>query len=342
MMNQSFKAQASPNVMGPIRQVFRGNDNAGLLILLAVFCVGFSVLLPGRFATQDTLSSILFQLPEFGLLALAMLLPLLSGGINLSIIASANMAALTMAWVLTQGAGILGGSPFVVICVALLAGFALSLVVGAITGYLVANVSAHPILVTLGAMSVVNGACIWLTRGKPIAGFPAEFQLLGSLVVLGIPLPFWIFVAATVAVGLFLSRTRHGVAVYMVGSNLEATRYSGVDTHRVLIGVYTISTLLCWVGAILMMARFNSASAGYAQSYLLVTVLAAILGGVDPFGGFGKVSGLFIALLILQVISSGLNLLGVNPQLTQAMWGTTMILVMGARFLLSRHRKPGK
>jgi len=325
-----------------LRHQFRSNGNSGLLVLLAALCIGFSVLLPGRFATNDTLTSILFQLPELGLLALAMLLPLLSGGINLSIIASTNMAALLMAWILTHGADALGGNPVVVIVVALLAGAALSLVVGAITGYLVATVNAHPILVTLGAMSIVNGACVWLTRGKPIAGFPEQFQLLGSTILLGIPLPFWIFMAATVAVGLYLTRTRFGVAVHMVGSNLEATRYSGVDTRRVLIGVYTISTLLCWVAAILMMARFNSASAGYAQSYLLVTVLAAILGGVDPFGGFGKVSGLFIALLILQVISSGLNLTGVNPQLTQAMWGATMILVMAVRFLLARHRTPGK
>ncbi|MGC8159825.1 ABC transporter permease, partial [Salmonella enterica] len=85
--------------------------------------------------------------------------------------------------------------------------------------------------------------------------------------------------------------------------------------RRVLIGVYTLSTLLCWIAAVLMMARFNSASAGYAQSYLLVTVLAAILGGTDPMGGFGRVSGLFVALLILQVLSSGVNLLGANAQL---------------------------
>ena len=343
-MTQSLSAKAEPTALGPLRQMFRGHDNGtfGLLILLAVLCIGFSLLLPGRFATHDTLTSILFQLPEFGLLALAMLLPLLSGGINLSIIASTNMAALAMAWVLTHGIGQFGGSPALVIVAALAAGFALSLLVGLITGWLVATVNAHPILVTLGAMSVVNGACVWLTRGKPIAGFPEEFQWLGSTIFLGIPLPFWIFIAATVAVGLYLSRTRHGVAVYMVGSNLEATRYSGVDTRRVLIGIYTISTLLCWVAGILMMARFNSASAGYAQSYLLVTVLAAILGGIDPFGGFGKVSGLFVALLILQVISSGLNLLGVNPQLTQAMWGATMILVMAARFVLTHRRNPAK
>jgi simple sugar transport system permease protein len=340
IMDQVISAKADSSSFPALRQAFGSHDynNVGLLILLAALCIGFSVALPGLFATRDTLSSILFQLPEFGLLALAMLLPLLSGGINLSIIASANMSALSMAWMLTHGFGPLVGHTVAIIVVALAAGFALSLVVGVITGYLVATVNAHPILVTLGAMSIVNGACVWLTRGKPIAGFPEEFQLLGSTVLLGVPLPFWIFLAATVIVGLYLSQTRHGVAVYMIGSNLKATRYSGVDTRRVLIAVYTISALLCWVAAILMMARFNSASAGYAQSYLLITVLAAVLGGVDPFGGFGKVSGLFIALLILQVISSGLNLLGVTPQLTQAMWGGTMILVMAVRFALQRNR----
>lgn len=341
-MIRSTQAGANSGPLSNWRSFLRGSDNAGLLLLLGALCLGFTLLLPGRFATQNTLTSILLQLPEFGLLALAMLLPLLSGGINLSIIASTNMAALLMAWGLTHGVSMLGGEPAVVIGIALLAGLALSVLVGCITGYLVATINAHPILVTLGAMSVIQGVCVWLTRGRPIAGFPPEFQALGSAVLLGIPLPFWIFVAATVVVGLYLSRTRHGVAVFMVGSNLEATRYSGIDTRKVLIGVYTISTVLCWVAAILMMARFNSASAGYAQSYLLITVLAAILGGVDPFGGFGKVSGLFIALLILQVISSGLNLLGVNPQLTQAMWGGTMILVMLVRFLISRYRPPGR
>lgn len=220
---------------------------------------------------------------------------------------------------------------------ALLAGLVAVVLVGAITGYLVATLNTHPILVTLGTMSIISGTCVWLTRGKPIAGFPDVMQSIGNSVVLGIPLPFWIFTAATVGVGLLLSRTRFGISVYMVGSNLEATRYSGINTRNVLIGIYTASSVMCWLAAILMMARFNSASAGYAASYLLITVLAAILGGVDPNGGFGKVSGLFIALLVLQVISSGLNLLGVNTQLTQAMWGGTMIVVMVLRYVIGRY-----
>ena len=98
---------------------------------------------------------------------------------------------------------------------------------------------------------------------------------------------------------------------------------------------YTLSSVLCFVAACLMLARFNSASAAYAQSYLLVTILAAVLGGVvDPFGGFGRISGLMLALVVLQVISSGCNLLGLSQHLTLAIWGLTLIGVMGIKFLV--------
>jgi simple sugar transport system permease protein len=80
-----------------------------------------------------------------------------------------------------------------------------------------------------------------------------------------------------------------------------------------------------------MMARFNSAGADIAQSYLLITILAAILGGVDPYGGFGEVGGLFVALCILQVVASGFNLMNVSPHLALASWGLILLLVMAVK-----------
>ena len=146
----------------------------------------------------------------------------------------------------------------------------------------------------------------------------------------GVPVPFLVFLPPSGGRAR-PPRTAFGISVYMIGSNLEATRYSGIDTRRVLIGVYTLSSVLCFVAACLMLARFNSASAGYAQSYLLITILAAVLGGVDPFGGFGRISGLLLALVVLQVISSGCNLLGLSQHLTLAIWGLTLIAVMGVK-----------
>jgi simple sugar transport system permease protein len=87
-----------------------------------------------------------------------------------------------------------------------------------------------------------------------------------------------------------------------------------------------------------MISRFNSAKSGYGDAYLLITILAAVLGGTDAYGGFGRVSGLVLALVILQFISSGLNLIGVSAFFTLSIWGLIMILVMAANFFSRRYQ----
>jgi ribose/xylose/arabinose/galactoside ABC-type transport system permease subunit len=145
--------------------------------------------------------------------------------------------------------------------------------------------------------------------------------------VAGVPVALLIFLALCVPIAVLLNKSPFGHKIYMIGSSEKATRYSGVDTRRVLLGVYVLSSLLAVVAALVMMARFNSANAAYGESYLLVTILAAVLGGVDPFGGFGKVGGLIMALILLQVISSAFNLLDFSPFLTVAIWGALIIVV---------------
>jgi len=151
--------------------------------------------------------------------------------------------------------------------------------------------------------------------------------------VLGVPMAVIVFALCAAPLALLLNRTPFGIAIYMIGSNERSTRFSGIDTRRVLLRVYVLSSLLCGVAALVMMSRFNSANAAYGESYLLITILAAVLGGVDPFGGFGRVMGLVLALIILQVISSGLNLLGLSAHLTLAIWGAILILVMAVGYL---------
>lgn len=337
MQDRAASLARDPSGLTRLARAALPGGSLGLLALLAGLVLLFSLLLPQSFPTFGTLQSMMFQLPELGVLALAMVIPLISGGLNLAIIATTNQCALLMAWLMKTLAPAGAGSPEIAlaIVVALVAGFLLATAIGLVTGFLVATMGVHPILVTLGTMSLIDGVSIWLTRGTVVSGFPTAFQWLGNGVILGVPVPFLVLVLAAVAVGLVLSRTAFGVSVYMVGSNLAATRYSGIDTRRVIIGIYTLSSILCFVAACLIMARFNSASAGYAQSYLLITILAAVLGGVDPMGGFGRISGLILALIVLQVISSGCNLLGLSQHLTLAIWGLTLIAVMGVKFLVA-------
>ena len=299
---------------------------AGLFVLMvAAACLA----VPG-FASPGTLLSVMFQMPELGLLSLAMVVPLISGGLNLAIIATANQAALLMATVMKLA--VASGTPVgLAIALALLAGLALCLLIGVATGALVAYTGVHPILVTLGTRSLIEGISIYLTRGTVVSGLPEQFSAAGNAVVGGVPVPFMVLIVAAVAVAILLRRTVFGVSVFMVGSNIEATRYSAIDTRRVLVGVYVASSVLCFVAGCLMLARFNSASAEYAQSYLLVTILAAVLGGVDPFGGFGRVAGLMLALAILQIIASGANLLGLSDYLKLTIWGLVLIAVIAAQ-----------
>jgi len=332
--NISFKAKTDNR-----QRLKIDNTTFGLSLLLLVVITGFSLAMPGRFFNDSTFMSVAFQLPELGLLTLAMFIPILSGGLNLCIIATANLTSLLMAWVfltcLPPDAGMVMQAVWLTL--ALVGAMILALVIGMLTGALVAYVGAHPILVTLATMTMVNGVGIYLSRGAAISGMPDIVRFIGAETLLGVPVPLIIFLLTAVLVAVFLERTRLGKYVYMSGSNINATHFSGVNTHRVLIAIYVISSMLCVIAGLIMMARFNSARMGYGDSYLLLTVLAIILGGTDPNGGFGKVAGVVLSLIVLQVISTGLNLMNVSPHFSLAMWGAVLMVVLAVKIFRSRY-----
>jgi simple sugar transport system permease protein len=311
--------------------------NARLALLIVVLLIGFGLLIGDRLFSAAALQSMAYQLPELGILSLAMMITLLSGGINLAVIATANLCALTMAYVLTRFVPGTEGAAWVFWqAAALAAGFAVAAAIGLLNGVVIAYLRVSPILATLGTMTLVKGISIGTTRGNVISGFPDPIVFIGNGAVFGVPVALLVFAAVAVPLAVMLGRTPLGTAIYMIGSNERATRFSGIDTRRVIIKVYLISSLLAAVGAVVMMARFNSANASYGESYLLVTILAAVLGGINPMGGFGKVGGLVLALIMLQIISSAFNLLNFSPFLTLAIWGGILVAVTGVTQLRER------
>lgn len=312
-----------------------GNEVLGLLGFLFMVILGFS-LVTDRFLSLANFNSIAFQLPVLGLLTLAMLAPIISGGLNLAIIFTANISGLTLASILNHYGG--PEAPFWAFVLGGIAALAVGTIFGFVTGAVIAYVGAHPILVSLAMMIFLRGLGEFLTRGGDISGFPDYLRPIGHGFVAGNPVPLLIFGAVALAMHVLLSHTRHGFAVYMLGSNIEATRYSGVHTRRTLTLIYTISGFICALAGIVMLTRFNSVRVGHGEALLLVTVLACFLGGVDPFGGFGRVLPVVLALVILQVLSSGLNLIGANQHLSTAVWGLFLIGVMVARHLIGRLR----
>jgi simple sugar transport system permease protein len=301
---------------------------ATLAVLLLALWAVFAIAIGDRFFSVNTLQSMAFQMPELGILSLAMMLALLSGGLNLSIIATANLTGLTIAFVLTRTIPGSEGMAWVgwqVLAIA--SGFAVAALVGLVNGFVIAYLGVSPILATLGTMTACKGLAIGLTHGNVISGFPDPIVFIGNGTVFGVPFALIVLALCALPVAIMLNATPFGAKIYMIGSNEKATRYSGVDTRAILLKLYVLSSLLAGVAAVVMLARFNSANAAYGESYLLVTILAAVLGGVDPFGGFGKVGGLMLALTILQVISSAFNLLNLSQFLTLAIWGGILIAV---------------
>lgn len=300
-----------------------------LAMVLGVATALLAVLTGGKLLVLGSVESMAFQMPLLGVLALAQMLPMLTGGIDLSIISTANFAGITAALILKQVPA------WYATPAAILAALGGALGVGALNGGVVAGAGVSPIIATLATMILVKGVALVVTRGYVLSGFPAPFLVLGGGSVLGIPVPFLLLAACGALMALTLARAPFGIVEYMMGSNPTATRFSGIHTRAMLFRTYLISSFLAGVAGLIMIARFNAAQADYGSSFLLLTVLTCVLGGVDPSGGVGTAFGLGIAVVILQVVATGFNLLGLSAHLANALWGIILILVVVLRRTLS-------
>jgi len=310
-------------------------DISALPWLLFAAVTVMTIATRGRFLRAGNMANILAQTPELGLLSLAMMLAMVTAGINLSIISTANLSAVIMALIFTR---LMPPEPTAGIAIAFVAfaivtGIVASAILGMFNGYLIGYLEVPAVLTTLGTMILYEGITLAITKGYVISGMPRQLVIIGNARLLGIPFQMYVFALAAIAVAIVIRRRPYGIQLYFTGSNPIATGFSGIDVKKVLMKTYILSGILSGIAAVVLLARFNSANARTGSSLLLSTVLICMLGGTDPFGGFGKVGGLVLALFILQMVTSGLNLLGVSSFATVAIWGMMLIGVMLYRYL---------
>lgn len=333
----------------PKTSTWRQAPEFRLAIIAVVVFALMGILSPERFLSEQNLTSMAFQFPEFAILALAITLVMMTGGIDLSVVGIANLSAVVAALILTEFAG-----PDLPLQASLLwLGFALgaSLLIGAMAGLLngtlVAFLGLPPILATLGSGLVFTGFAIALTGGSAVMGFPEVVAWIGNSQMLGLPTPLLIFIMLAVALHFLMTRTAFGIRISMFGTNPLAALYAAVDVKGMLLKVYMLSGLFASVAGMVIMSRANSAKADYGSSYLLLSVLIAVLGGVNPYGGYGRVVGVVLAVLSMQFLSSGLNMLQVSNFARELIWGALLLFVMTTnttfwntfRLPLARHKK---
>lgn len=309
----------------PVQRLVSSPEGRLAVIAVAVFVL-MAALSPDRFLSLQNLTSMAFQFPEFAILALAMTLTMLTGGIDLSVVGVANLSAIVAALIMTRLTGSSDGT--VVFLVALCAALAMGMAAGLFNGLLVAKLGLPAILATLGSGLIFTGFAIALTGGSAVMGLPAAAAWIGNSTILGIPTPLILFALLAVGLSLVLTRTAFGVKVRMFGANPLAARFAAMNIDAMLIKVYVASGTLAAIAGMVVMSRANSAKADYGSSYLLLAVLIAILGGVNPYGGYGKIIGVVLAVLSMQFLSSGLNMVGVSNFARELIWGSLLIFVM--------------
>lgn len=302
-----------------------------LLVNLAVIVVA-TAWSQGQFIGVDNLQSMAGQLPEVGLLAIGVMLTMISGngGIDLSGAAMANLAgvvgALLAPWLVSPD-----DAPFLFTAVFAAIALLTGIVGGAFNGLLIAKLQLTPILATLGTQLLFTGVAVVLTNGSTVRlGYVEPLSAIGNDTALGLPIGFLAFLAATLLIGLVLARSRYGVQLYLMGTNPKAARYAGISPLRVLLATYTISGALAAVAGVLIASRTASVKWDYGGSYLLITILIAVMAGVKPSGGYGRMTCLFFSATALQVLSSAFNLVGISNFFRDCAWGLLLLLFLAS------------
>ena len=311
------------------KNILAGSEDL-MLIVLIVGCVIFFTAMKPSFFSPGNFSSIARQIPEIGLFTLAMMIPMMVGGIDLSVIASANLGSILMTMYMNSHIE-KGGENVPAVIVSILICAAVCIFVGFLNGLIVAVFRIPAMLVTLGMQMVTTGIALGITRGGTLSGYPESFTGIGNNAFLGIPNQFILFVIAAAALLVIMQKTSFGIKLRMYGSNAVATKFSGIDDISLLIRTHMLSGVYVAIAAVVMTSRLTSASAGAGANYLMRAILIAVLGGVDPNGGKGRVWGIIWALILFQCLATGLNLLRVNSYIVIALYGVILLLSVFVR-----------
>jgi ribose transport system permease protein len=310
---------------GAWRRLLRDRPIIPLLILLAVLAATFILLNP-KAVVGDWVAVTLRAAVPLAILAGCQTLTMLTGGIDLSAAAIASMAGFVVAALLTG----LGAPAGIIVALAAAA------LAGLVNGIGVGVFRVHPLVMTLGMSLVVLGSAnaYQLLMVKTGTGVPPEIRWIGSNTFGIVPVSLIVFVPLAIAILVGLRRTGYGRLLYAIGDNPIAARLSGARAWQVLIALYVISALLAAVAGFLISGQTNVASVSLADTYLLPSVAAAVIGGTSILGGRGGYGGTIVGALILQVMISLLSslslqfsVLGQPDAIRQIVFGSIIVLV---------------
>lgn len=307
--------------------------DGNILRLLAIFVIILAVsgITKGTsFLNVGNLQSMAKTLTEYGLMAVGCGITMISGGIDLSTVYIANLCGILAGLTMNESSS----SIVLAIIVALVVGA----LCGIFNGFLVSVLKIPAMLATLGTYQLYMGLAVVASKGSTVSGV-TSFSSFAYMTVAGIPMPFIVFVLMIVVISFIMGKTKFGKRVHLVGTNEKASKFAGINTVSVLIRAYMLSGIVSPVAGLLSLSRINSAKADFGSSYTMQTILISVLGGINPDGGFGSIPGVAIAVLILQMLSSYLNMFpNISNYYRDLIWGVALIAVLIMNFTIEKRR----
>jgi ribose transport system permease protein len=307
-----------------------------LVALLLLMILGAS--LNGNFLSIENMANIAARASFIGIIAIGATFVITSGGIDLSV---GSLAAFTAGMIIIIINALVPslGTGWTSVGIGILAGLAIGLAGGAANGALVTIGRIEPFIVTLGSLGIFRALITFLANGGTLnLNFLASdtYSPLYSGKLLGVPVPIIIFGVVAIIAEVAMRRTTFGRHIAAIGSNEQVARYSAIKVDWVRLMTYALQGLLVGLAAVLYVPKFGSANSSTAVLWELQAIAAVIIGGTTLRGGFGRIWGTVVGVIILELIGNILNLQNlISPYLNQAFQGGIIIIAV----LLQRSRK---
>ncbi|MDR0720286.1 MAG: ABC transporter permease [Treponema sp.] len=299
--------------------------NWALIIILIVLFGGISVI-NSVFLSFDYLVGVMLRnIVEIGMMALAVTLIIITGGIDLSVGSTLVLSSMLGGIVALKGGSAAG------VAAALLTGT----FCGFFNGVLIAKIKISPLVTTLATMYLYMGLARSISRGDSVYSYPAT-QILGTSEIAYIPLQIFYFALLCFVFWFLLAKTTLGRKLYAIGLNENAVNFSGVNTARVKIAIYTISGLMSAFASLVWLGRFTSIKYDAGTSLALKVVTIIVLGGTSIMGGSGDMKGTILATLIIAVLNSGLTVLNIPIAAQTIVHGVILVISLVSYFVLNQ------
>lgn len=277
--------------------------NIGIIIGLILLVVIISFSTP-KFLTDSNLLNLLKSNSVNAIISCGMLLAILMGEIDISVGSTVGLTGVIGAYLITNA-----GLPVPVTVILCLGVGAL---VGVVNGVAISYLSVPAFVATLATQSIGRGLTEIISGGVTIRVRNDAYTALGNASVGGVSIIIIYAAVVIIFTWFLLNRTRFGYYIYALGGNKMAAQYSGVNVKKYNMLPYVLIGLFCGLGGIIWSARLGSAAATLGSGFEMDAIAAVVIGGTSMSGGVGTVGGTFIGILIIGVITNGLNLMGIN------------------------------